>query len=105
MSCGVGRRLIWDPELLWLWCRPVAATLIQPLAWELPYAMSVALKAKREKKEKKLQGHFLDSMVWIYLVPSPSFRNFKLQKVNGSSPPSLSPGSLLIPALDWEPLC
>ena len=39
-----------------LWCRPAAAALIQPRAWELPYATSAALnrkKKKREKKEKK----------------------------------------------------
>ena len=30
--------------LLWLWCRLAAAALIQPLAWELPCATSVALK-------------------------------------------------------------
>ena len=33
-----------DPELLWLWCRPAAAAVIQLLVWELPYAMGVALK-------------------------------------------------------------
>ena len=33
-----------DPELLWLWCRPVAIVLIQSLAWELPYTAGVALK-------------------------------------------------------------
>ena len=27
-----------DLALLWLWCRLAAAALIQPLAWELPYA-------------------------------------------------------------------
>ena len=26
---------------------------IQPLAWELPYAMAVALKKQKDKKEKK----------------------------------------------------
>ena len=29
---------------LWLWHRPAAAALIHPLAWELPYAVGVALK-------------------------------------------------------------
>ena len=29
---------------LWLWCRLAAAAPIQPLAWELPYAMDVTLK-------------------------------------------------------------
>ena len=35
-----------DLALLWLWCRPAAAALIRPLAWELPYAAGVALKSK-----------------------------------------------------------
>ena len=38
MSCGVGHRRGWGPVLLWLWCRPVAAAPIQPLAWKPPYA-------------------------------------------------------------------
>ena len=33
-----------DLALLWLWYRPAAVAPIQPLAWELPYAMVVALK-------------------------------------------------------------
>ena len=41
-----------DPALLWLWCRPAAATPIRPLAWELTYAASVALKNKKRKKKK-----------------------------------------------------
>ena len=40
-----------DLVLLWLWCRPAAAAPIQPLTWELPYAMGAALK--RQKKTKK----------------------------------------------------
>ena len=36
-----------------LWCRAEAVALIQPLAWEPPYAMCVALKSKRKKKERK----------------------------------------------------
>ena len=41
-----------DPALLWLqlWCRMAATALIQPLAWELPYAAGVALKRQRQKK-------------------------------------------------------
>ena len=38
-----------DPAWLWLWCRPAAAALIQPLAWEPPYAIGLTLK--KEKKE------------------------------------------------------
>ena len=33
-----------DLALLWLWCRPEAADLIKPLAWELPYAVGGTLK-------------------------------------------------------------
>ena len=39
VDCGVGCRHGLDPELLWLWCRPVATAPIQPLAWQLPYAV------------------------------------------------------------------
>ena len=54
MSCGVGHRRDLDPVLLSLWGRLAATALIQPLAWEPPYAMGVALeKVKRQKKEKK----------------------------------------------------
>ena len=33
-----------DPVLLWLWHRPAATAPIQPIDWELPHAMGVALK-------------------------------------------------------------
>ena len=36
--------------LPWLWCRPAAAALIQPLAWDLPYAAGAALNDKKKKK-------------------------------------------------------
>ena len=52
MSCGVGHRGTSDPQLLWLWCRLALTALIQPLAWEPPYAMGVALKYKNKKKRK-----------------------------------------------------
>jgi len=55
-SCGVGRRCGLDPELLWLWCGPVATALIRPLAWEPPYAARVAQEmAKRQNKTKQTQ--------------------------------------------------
>ena len=47
VSYDVGCRCGLDPEWLWLWCRPAAATLIRPLAWELTYAMGTALKRKK----------------------------------------------------------
>ena len=41
-----------DPELLWLWYRQAAAALIEPLAWELPYALGAALKKKKKDKKR-----------------------------------------------------
>ena len=38
-----------DLGLLWLLCKLVATALIQPLAWEPPYAMHVSLKNKPKK--------------------------------------------------------
>ena len=38
-----------DLTLLWLWCRLAAVALIHPLAWELLYAMDVALKSQKKK--------------------------------------------------------
>ena len=60
MSCGVGHRCGLDPMLLWLWHRPAAVDLIQPLAWEPPYAEGAALRsniheAKAVIREKSLE--------------------------------------------------
>ena len=49
MSCGAGCRCGLDPELLWLWCRLAATALIQPLAWEPPYASGSALKRQKKR--------------------------------------------------------
>ena len=54
MSCGVGANVARILELLRLWYRPVAIALIQPLAWEPPYAVGAALKRPPpQKKESK----------------------------------------------------
>jgi len=55
MTCGAGSRCGLDPVLLWLWYGPVAADVIGPLAWELPYA-HVALKKKKEQFPSWLSG-------------------------------------------------
>ena len=39
--------------LLWLSCRLAATAPIRPLAWELPYAASTALKNKTKKSQGK----------------------------------------------------
>ena len=36
-----------------LWCRPAATAPVQPIAWELPYAVSAALKRKDKKKKEE----------------------------------------------------
>ena len=50
MSCGVGHKCGSDPVFLWLCSRLAATALIQPLAWEPPYAAGVALKRQKNKK-------------------------------------------------------
>ena len=44
-------RWVKDLALPGLWRRPAAVALIQPLAWESPYATGAALKRKKEKKK------------------------------------------------------
>jgi len=53
MSCGVGCRCGSNPVLLWLWCRPAATALSQPLAWDFPYAMGGILKKDKTKTKTK----------------------------------------------------
>ena len=71
MSCGVGHRFDWDPSLLWLWCRPVAATPILPLAREPPHATGAALKRKKRKKRIfnfiNVFSEFTKMILWWFL--------------------------------------
>jgi len=53
MSCGVGHRHGSDLALLWLWCRLAAMSLIQPLAWELQYALSAPKQERKKEREEK----------------------------------------------------
>ena len=48
VSCGVGHRHGSDPMWRRLWCRLEAVALIQPLVWELPHAVGMALKKKKK---------------------------------------------------------
>ena len=57
VSCGVGCRRGSNLALLRLWHTPEAAASIQPLAWELPYTMGVALKSKGEKRERTINRY------------------------------------------------
>ena len=56
VSRGAGRTHSSDLSLLWLWCRPVAAAPIGPLAWEPPYAAGVALERQKTKQNKTKQN-------------------------------------------------
>ena len=78
------RRCSLDLALLWLWYRLAAATPIEPLAWEPPYAAGEALKKKR--KETNLgkphilkQGSFsirtLESVQWVLTKSIPLTSN------------------------------
>ena len=49
MSCGVGCRHGLDPELMWLWHRPVAKAPIRPLAWEPSCAVGAAMEKTKKK--------------------------------------------------------
>ena len=51
MSCGVVLKNTLDLAWLCLWL--AATALIRPLAWELPYAASAALKSKKKKRERE----------------------------------------------------
>ena len=46
------RSQLWLWLWLWLWQRLAPAALIQPLAWELPHAMSVAIKSTQTNKQE-----------------------------------------------------
>ena len=61
MNCGVGLRCGLAMALLWLWHRPTAVALIQPLAWETPYAAGAALKKKKKRKKERKEKEMRDA--------------------------------------------
>ena len=67
VSCGVGHRRGSDLALLWLWCRPATVTPIQPLAWELPYAMG-ALESKKKISQTQRNLCSMVSLVKLYIA-------------------------------------
>ena len=56
VSCDIGHRLGLDLALLWLWCRPAAASPIRPLAWEPPYAAGTALIRQNKRERETYQA-------------------------------------------------
>ena len=71
MSCGVGHRRDLDLALLWLWCRPATVALIQPIAWEPPGAVGVALKKQNKQTNKKSQADLASYPVPASKLKSP----------------------------------
>ena len=67
MSCGVSHGPGSELAFLWLWYGPAAAALIQPLGWEPPYAVDVALKRKKKKKKISLLQslQFGDNLLYL----------------------------------------
>ena len=68
VSCGVSCRQGSDPALLCLWCRLAATAPIRPLAWELPYAMSVALKRHKTKNWGEDFSGYYELLMNKYIV-------------------------------------
>ena len=73
MRCGLCCRCGSNPALMWLWYRPAAVSLIQPLAWELPYAAGAALKGQRKKKEKRKERNIASCWKFLYGLPNFNF--------------------------------
>ena len=63
VAVNCGHRHSLDLALLWLWHWLAAVALIRPVAWELLYDMSVALK----KKAKKPQANKRTKKTLIFL--------------------------------------
>ena len=74
VSCGVGHRRGSDPVSLWLWCRPAAAAVTQPLAWEHSYVAGAALKKKKKRKgkEEKVERFSQASATALHAAAPPS---------------------------------
>ena len=72
VSCGLGRRCGSDPALLWLWRRLAAVAPIRPRAWELPYAVGVALNSKKKLKNKKIEAHQASPSLYTALLTDPA---------------------------------
>ena len=67
MSCGVGHRRGMDLVLLWLWCRPEAEALTQPVAWEPTCAVGAALKRKKKISTQKVEFFWFVFIIIVIL--------------------------------------
>ena len=69
-----------------LWYRPAAAVVpTRPLAWEPPYAVGVALKRQKKKKEKK-ENSFMKSIYGVPVVAQWLTNPTRNHEVAGSVP-------------------
>jgi len=72
-----------DQVLLWLWCRPAAAALIQPLAQELPHAAVWTFERKKKRKlisavqQSESAMHIYISTLLQILFPSRLLQNIE----------------------------
>ena len=61
----MGQRQGLDPVWLWVWCRPGATALIQPLAWEptsICWGCGPKKTKKKKKKSKEIGSALIDSI-------------------------------------------
>ena len=81
MSCGAGRRLGWDPPLLWLWSRSAAVVLIGLPSLETSICHRYGPKKKKKELNLKTQvkriifffsffGH-----ITAYGIPGPQIKS------------------------------
>ena len=71
-----------DSALLWLWRRPTAATKIQPLAWEAPYASGVALGKKKKKERERIHSEITVHLSTMRQEAKKNFLDFMVQNLN-----------------------
>ena len=75
MSSGISHRCSSDLVLLCLWYRPSAIALIRPLAWNLPYAIRIALKRQKIKLKK---GETPGGSLMAQQIKNPAFLLLRL---------------------------
>ena len=66
MSCGAGRRLGWDPPLLWLWSRSAAVVLIGLPSLETSICHRYGPKKKKKELNLKTQ---VKRIIFFFVVP------------------------------------
>ena len=87
-SCSIGYRCSSDLVLPWLWCRPVAAVLIQLLAWKFPYATGTVIKRnkkgfKKRKKDKVFSFQPFNSFFFFFpAIPTVAFGSSQARDEN-----------------------